>query len=93
VTASREFVVMAKPTGAICNMDCHYCYYLQKERLYPENEAFRMKEDLGTRPRVYYLPGHGQDVGRSAFTKGLIEVEWPWTNTTEGAKTWKRSGR
>ena len=58
-----------------------------------ENEAFRMKEDLGTRPRVYYLPGHGQDVGRSAFTKGLIEVEWPWTNTTEGAKTWKRSGR
>jgi uncharacterized protein len=46
VTASREFVVMAKPTGAICNMDCHYCYYLQKERLYPENEAFRMPEEL-----------------------------------------------
>lgn len=29
--------------------------------LLAERDAFRMKEDLGTRPRVWYLPGHGQD--------------------------------
>lgn len=29
-----------------------------------DNHAFRDKDDLGTRPRVYYLPGHGQDFGR-----------------------------
>ncbi|MBI4233934.1 MAG: 4Fe-4S dicluster domain-containing protein [Chloroflexi bacterium] len=28
-----------------------------------ENSAFRLKEDLGTRPRVWYIPGHGQEYG------------------------------
>lgn len=45
-TASREFQIFAKPTGAICNLDCHYCYYLQKEDLYPQTTTFRMDEDL-----------------------------------------------
>jgi molybdopterin-containing oxidoreductase family iron-sulfur binding subunit len=26
-----------------------------------ENDAVRFKEELGTRPRVYYILGHGQD--------------------------------
>lgn len=32
-TATRNFHVMAKPTGSTCNLDCTYCYYLSKERL------------------------------------------------------------
>lgn len=30
------FHVMAKPIGPICNLDCKYCFYLEKENLYPE---------------------------------------------------------
>ena len=45
VKASREFQVFAKPIGSICNLDCHYCYYLKKEHLYPEGESFRMPND------------------------------------------------
>lgn len=26
-----------------------------------DNDAYRLKETLGTNPRVYYIPGHGQD--------------------------------
>ena len=37
-----SFHVMAKPTGALCNLDCRYCYYLEKERLWPAGEAFGM---------------------------------------------------
>ncbi|MBI4247289.1 MAG: radical SAM protein, partial [Candidatus Rokubacteria bacterium] len=44
--ASYEFVVMAKPGGAICNLACRYCYYLAKERLYPRGEVFRMADEL-----------------------------------------------
>jgi serine-type anaerobic sulfatase-maturating enzyme len=37
------FNVMLKPRGAICNLDCRYCYFLSKERLYP-NSTFRMQD-------------------------------------------------
>ena len=46
VKASREFQVFAKPIGSICNLDCHYCYYLKKEHLYPKGESFRMSDDI-----------------------------------------------
>ena len=46
VKASREFQVFAKPIGSICNLGCHYCYYLKKELIYPEGEIFRMPDDI-----------------------------------------------
>jgi len=33
--APPAFHVMAKPTGAVCNLDCGYCFYLSKEMPYP----------------------------------------------------------
>ncbi|MBZ0298643.1 MAG: anaerobic sulfatase maturase [Anaerolineae bacterium] len=41
----RAFHLMTKPRGAICNLDCQYCYFLSKERLYP-NSGFRMSDNL-----------------------------------------------
>ena len=43
--APPAFHVMTKPRGAICNLDCAYCYYLAKERLY-EGSRFKMADDL-----------------------------------------------
>lgn len=34
------------------------------KKMLTENNAYRYKEELGTSPRVYYLPGHGQEQGR-----------------------------
>jgi len=42
--APAYFHVMAKPTGAICNLDCKYCFFLSKEALYP-GSPFRMKHE------------------------------------------------
>jgi uncharacterized protein len=44
-TAPAAFHVLAKPTGAVCNLDCAYCFFLSKESLYPDSE-FRMSDDL-----------------------------------------------
>ena len=43
--APRVFHVMSKPTGAICNLDCDYCFFLSKESLYP-GSGFRMPDDV-----------------------------------------------
>lgn len=38
------FAVVAKPTGAACNLDCTYCFFLSKDLLYPGSNQ-RMGED------------------------------------------------
>ena len=43
---TANFHVMAKPIGPICNLDCSYCYYLEKESLFPKGENFKMKPDV-----------------------------------------------
>jgi uncharacterized protein len=35
---------MAKPSGAVCNLDCTYCFFLSKELLYP-GDRFRMADE------------------------------------------------
>ncbi len=37
---------MTKPAGAVCNLECRYCYYLAKRELYPAGAPFRMSDDL-----------------------------------------------
>ncbi|NOR82727.1 MAG: radical SAM protein, partial [Ardenticatenales bacterium] len=39
------FHLLVKPTGAVCNLDCKYCFFLSKEMLYP-GSRFRMADDL-----------------------------------------------
>lgn len=36
------FHVIAKPVGPICNLDCTYCYYLEKEHLYPQTRRWEL---------------------------------------------------
>ncbi len=44
-TGPPRFHVLAKPTGAICNLGCSYCFFLDKELFYPESK-FRMSDEL-----------------------------------------------
>ncbi|HEY1370568.1 MAG TPA: anaerobic sulfatase maturase [Gaiellaceae bacterium] len=43
--APTAFHLLAKPTGAVCNLDCSYCFFLSKEMLYP-GSRFRMADEL-----------------------------------------------
>jgi uncharacterized protein len=43
--APRSFHLLAKPTGAVCNLDCQYCFFLSKEELYP-GSRFRMSGEV-----------------------------------------------
>jgi uncharacterized protein len=43
--APPAFHLLAKPRGAICNLDCKYCFYLSKEDLY-KGSTFRMTDEM-----------------------------------------------
>jgi len=68
--ASRDFQVFAKPVGAICNLDCHYCYYLKKEHLYPKGESFRMPDDILEEYIVQHIDAYPEPVVRFSWHGG-----------------------
>ena len=42
---TRAFHVMAKPSGSDCNLNCDYCFYLEKQSLYHEKPVTHMDDD------------------------------------------------
>ena len=44
--ALTSFHVMAKPVGPICNLDCRYCFYLEKEKLYGKKQDWAMPDPV-----------------------------------------------
>ncbi len=59
------FHIITKPIGAICNLDCEYCYYLEKEDLYPGTQSFKMTEEVletYTRQYIYAQPADAAEV-------------------------------
>jgi uncharacterized protein len=51
------FHLLAKPTGATCNLDCAYCFFLSKEMLYP-GSRFRMADAMLERYIQQLLEAH-----------------------------------
>ncbi len=41
-----SFHVMTKPVGPICNLDCKYCFYLEKEAMFSSKERFHMSNEV-----------------------------------------------
>ncbi len=66
---------------------------VRASRFLGTHTAFRYKEELGTRPRVYYIPGHGELAGRDPTSHGRLPTRWDHAEIVEGAKWWSRSGR
>jgi uncharacterized protein len=68
--APRAFHLLAKPTGAVCNLDCQYCFFLSKEMLYL-GSRFRMTDDLLELYVVQLLEAHtGEDEVAVAWQGG-----------------------
>jgi len=79
------FHLLAKPTGAICNLDCSYCFFLSKEMLYP-GSRFRMADELletyirqlieaHRAPRLSSRAGWRADAHGARFFRRAIELE------------------
>ena len=42
----KPFTLLIKPTSADCNLNCRYCFYLEKCTLYPETAVHRMTDSV-----------------------------------------------
>lgn len=61
------FHVMAKPSGADCNLDCGYCFYLEKSTLYRDERRHRMNMEVLESYVVNYIASHTEQA-EVAFT-------------------------
>jgi uncharacterized protein len=83
---AKPMYVMLKPVGSKCNLDCDYCYYLEKENLYEKKNPV-MSEDLlerfikqyiesQTMPEIMFTWHGGETLMRPlSFYKRAIELQ------------------
>src|ERR1700721_2838556 len=84
---ASAFHLLAKPTGATCNLDCKYCFFLSKEMLYP-GSRFRMADDLleiyiqqlleahrGPEVTINWQGGEPTLMGRDFFTRSIAYAQ------------------
>ncbi len=58
---AKPMYVMLKPVGSTCNLNCEYCYYLEKENLYPQEKRQMMSEVLLERFIEQYINSQTQN--------------------------------
>lgn len=84
---ARPLYVMTKPVGASCNLQCQYCYYLEKKSLYGQHGSRTMTDDLlelfirsyigaQTMPEVLFTWHGGEPLMRPlSFYKRALELQ------------------
>jgi len=63
---ARPLYVMLKPVGALCNLRCKYCYYLEKKNFYPQVTSYVMSDEILERFIEQYL--QSQTMNEVLFT-------------------------
>lgn len=67
---STPFHVMTKPIGPLCNIECEYCFYLDKQSLYSETDDFQMDDSTLTEYIKQYIDAQPGPVVQFAWQGG-----------------------
>ena len=79
IQADHGFHVLTKPIGPVCNLDCTYCFYLEKQKLYPEERVWRMNEvvlESYIRQYIHSQPGNEIHFAWQGGEPTLLGVEF-----------------
>ena len=106
--SASNFHVLAKPIGPICNLDCKYCFYLEKELLYPQPDPdinkWAMHEDVLESYIRQYIEAHDTPVVNFAWQGGeptllgvdyfrkLVEIQKKYANGKQIANAFQTNG-
>ena len=90
---AKPLYVMLKPVGAVCNLACDYCYYLEKSKLYVNNPKHVMSDELLEKFIEEYI--NSQTMPQVLFTwHGRLTTAYKPTahcSPTNGASSSKRT--
>jgi uncharacterized protein len=64
------FHIMTKPIGPICNLDCKYCFYLEKENLYLGTKHWAMRPEVLEQYVAQYIAAQPTDTVNFAWQGG-----------------------
>lgn len=68
--SATPFHIITKPIGPRCNIDCEYCYYLEKEKLFPSEKKFKMAPEV--------LEAYIRQTIDASLEAGVPEVQFTW---------------
>ncbi|MDD4009797.1 MAG: anaerobic sulfatase-maturation protein [Fermentimonas sp.] len=88
---AKPLYVMLKPVSSKCNLDCDYCYYLEKENLYKKKNQVMSEEllerfikqyiDSQTMPDIMFTWHGGETLMRPlSFYKKAVELQKKYAN-------------
>ncbi len=106
--SASNFHVLAKPIGPICNLDCKYCFYLEKELLYPQPDPhidkWAMSDQVLESYIRQYIEAHDTPVVNFAWQGGeptllgvdyfrkLVEIQKKYANGKQIANAFQTNG-
>jgi uncharacterized protein len=106
--SASNFHVMAKPIGPICNLDCKYCFYLEKELLYPQADPhidkWAMSDQVLESYIRQYIEAHDTPVVNFAWQGGeptllgvdyfrkLVQIQKKYANGKQIANAFQTNG-
>ena len=94
-TIAQGIHVVAKPIGPVCNLNCEYCFYLEKQALFGPGEQYRMSDDVLSAFITNYITSQPTPVVEFVwqggeptllgidFFKRVVELQKPFAKTED----------
>jgi uncharacterized protein len=98
------FSVMTKPISSVCNLNCSYCYYLEKQKIYKEESDFRMNDNVlkhyinhyirsQQTPMVNFVWQGGEPTLMNLhFFEKVVELQQKYANGKQISNTFQTNG-
>ena len=74
INPAHGFHVLTKPIGPICNLDCKYCFYLEKEKLYPDERKWAMSDEVLETYVRQYIEGQAGPESLLCLARGRADA-------------------
>jgi uncharacterized protein len=96
--------IVAKPIGPRCNLDCEYCFYLEKQALFPKGEDYAMSDEVLQAYIIKYISMQPTPVVEFVwqggeptllgldFYKRVVELQRPFTGKKEITNSLQTNG-